>query len=99
MTAAVRDEVNRAKAMCERYAGEFEDSSSIGSSGTASKRAFHGPVQAVARHPPGSEEVLLPAAAPFYFFPELPQIQFYDRERLPVARRGRGRRPPTFARS
>jgi hypothetical protein len=33
-----------------------------------------------------------------YYFPELPQIQFYDRENFPGSTRSR-RRPPTFARS
>jgi len=83
MPAALRDELARAKLMCERYAGDFESFlldrlASMGlPNGRAATRFTH------------SLDLLLGKKQRYfqqpniYCFPELPQIQFYDRERFP----------------
>ena len=83
MPAGLRDEVNRAKAMCGRYAGEFEGFlfDRLARHGLGNGRST-----ARFRH---SLDILLGRKKSYvqqptiYFFPELPQIQFYDREDFP----------------
>jgi len=83
MPAELRDELSRAQAMCERYAGQFE-------SFLHDRLVGRGPVErpsaARFRH---SLDLLLGRKKVYfqqphtYFFPELPQIQFYDRNDFP----------------
>ncbi len=83
MPAALRDEVKRAKAMCERYAGEFEGF-------LVDRLVRHGldNGRSTARFRQ-SLDILVGRRKTFfqqptiYFFPGLPQIQFYDREDFP----------------
>ncbi len=83
MPASLRDELSRAKAMSERYAGQFE--------AFLEERLIRGSVAeerstARFRH---SLDILLGRKQIYfqqphtYFFPELPQIQFYDRNDFP----------------
>ena len=83
MPAALRDEVNRARTMCERYAGEFgaflED---------RLVRHGLGNGRSTARFRQSLDLLLGRKKTYFqqpniFFFPELPQIQFYDRENFP----------------
>ena len=83
MPAALRDELNRAKAMCERYAGEF-------GSFLVDRLVRHGlgDGRSTARFRQSLDILLGRKKSYFqqpniYFFPELPQIQFYDREDFP----------------
>ncbi len=83
MPAALRDAVARARASVERYAGEFEGF-------LLERLARHGLTQgrssARFRH---SLDLMLGRRKVYfqqpsnYLFPELPQIQFYERERFP----------------
>jgi aspartate beta-hydroxylase len=79
MPVELRDEVGRAQAMCERHASEFE--------GFIRDRLVHEGLSSARssdrfRH---SMQILLGKKRIYfqqpraYFFPELPQIQFYDR--------------------
>ena len=83
MPAALRDELARAEAMCDRYARDFEtflmdrlDDGKL-TTGRGAARFRHsldlllGKKQRYVQQPTN------------YFFPDLPQIQFYDRERFP----------------
>jgi aspartyl/asparaginyl beta-hydroxylase (cupin superfamily) len=81
LPAELRGEVGRAQAMCERYAAQFE--------AFLRERVSH----AVGRHISGrfndSLDILTGRRKIYfqeprqYFFPELPQIQFYDRSHFP----------------
>jgi aspartyl/asparaginyl beta-hydroxylase (cupin superfamily) len=83
MPAELRDEVSRAQAMCDRYAGQFEaflQDRLVGRGlveGRSTARFMH------------SLEILLGRKQIYFqqphtfFFPELPQIQFYDRNDFP----------------
>ncbi|HYR00337.1 MAG TPA: aspartyl/asparaginyl beta-hydroxylase domain-containing protein [Casimicrobiaceae bacterium] len=83
MPAALRDELARARAMCDRFAGDFE-------AFLMDRLERHGlpggPATARFRH---SLDLLLGRKQRYfqqpniYCFPELPQIQFYDRQRFP----------------
>jgi aspartyl/asparaginyl beta-hydroxylase (cupin superfamily) len=83
MPAALRDELSRAQAMCDRYAGQFEAflEDRLVRRGLADGRSA-----TRFRH---SLEILLGRKKIYfqqphtYFFPELPQIQFYDRNDFP----------------
>jgi aspartyl/asparaginyl beta-hydroxylase (cupin superfamily) len=83
MPAALRDELSRAQAMCNRYAGEFE---AFLLDRLASQGLVEGRSAARFRH---SLDILLGRKKIYfqqprtYFFPELPQIQFYDRSDFP----------------
>src|SRR4029453_14459101 len=83
MPAVLRDELARAKLMCERYAGDFE---SFLLDRLASRGLPTGPAATRFTH---SLDLLLGKKQRYfqqpniYCFPELPQIQFYDRERFP----------------
>ncbi len=80
MPAALRDELARAQAACDRYAGQFETflDDRLLRGGQAEGRAA-----TRFRH---SLDILLGRKKIYfqqphtYFFPELPQIQFYDRD-------------------
>ena len=80
MPAALRDELTRAQAACDRYAGRFETflDDRLLRGGQAEGRAA-----TRFRH---SLDILLGKKKIYfqqphtYFFPELPQIQFYDRD-------------------
>jgi aspartyl/asparaginyl beta-hydroxylase (cupin superfamily) len=83
LTTDLRDELTRVQAMCERYASEFEGF-------LRSRLAAHGVVEGRAAGRFGqSLDLLLGRKRIYfqqplnYFFPELPQIQFYDRSRFP----------------
>ena len=83
MPAALRDELARAQAACDRYAGQFETflDDRLLRGGLAEGRAA-----TRFRH---SLDILLGRKRIYfqqphtYFFPELPQIQFYDRDGFP----------------
>ncbi len=83
MPAALRDELSRAQAMCDRYAGEFE---AFLLDRLAGEGLVEGRSAARFRH---SLDILLGRKKIYfqqpqtYFFPELPQIQFYDRNAFP----------------
>ncbi len=83
MPAALRDELGRARKMCERYAGDFE--------GFLVERLFRhglGNDRSTARFRHsldillGRKQIYFQQPSMFYF-PELPQVQFYDREAFP----------------
>jgi aspartate beta-hydroxylase len=83
MPAALRDEVKRAKAMCDRYAGEFEGF-------LVDRLVRHGldNGRSTVRFRQSLDILLGRKQIYFqqpktYFFPGLPQIQFYDREDFP----------------
>ena len=79
----LRNDLMRARDMCARYAGEFESflRSRLAQYGLGDGRGF-----ARFRHSldilVGKKQIYLQQPQMFYF-PELPQIQFYDRERFP----------------
>ena len=76
-------ELGRAQEMCARYAKEFEAHllarmAASGYDAGASSRRFSRSVDMVlGRKKPYVQQPL------FYYFPELPQIQFYEREQFP----------------
>lgn len=78
LASEVRDDLARAQAMCERYAAELEGAirEAVAREGRASPRfaqsldLLFGRKQVYTQQPR------------FYFFPELPQIQFFDREQF-----------------
>ena len=79
----VRSEVARAQAQCDRYAAQFESflkNSLVGSGfadGRSSRRFTHS-LDIVF----GKKKIYFQDPR-YYFFPELPQIQFYDRKDFP----------------
>lgn len=74
MPAELRGEVARARAMCDRYAREFEGHMmSRLADGQASAR-FARSMDLVL----GKRQIYLQQPR-YYYFPELPQVQFYDR--------------------
>ena len=83
LTLDLRDELARAQAMCDRYAGQFE---SFLQERLAGHGLLAGRSSARFRH---SLDLLLGKKKIYfqqpqsYFFPELPQIQFYDRDAFP----------------
>ncbi len=83
MPATLRDEVSRAKAMCARYAGQFE---AFLVDRLAGQGLVEGRSSARFRH---SLDILLGRKQLYfqqprvYNFPELPQVQFYDRDAFP----------------
>ena len=83
MPATLRDDVSRAKAMCTRYAGQFE---AFLLDRLARQGLVDGRSAARFRH---SLDILLGRKQIYfqqprvYNFPGLPQVQFYDREAFP----------------
>ena len=83
MPVELRDEVSRAQAMCDRYAGHFE---AFLQERLVGQGLVEGRSAARFRH---SLDLLLGKKKVYfqqphtYFFPELPQIQFYDRNDFP----------------
>ena len=81
LPAEVRGELERAQAMCDRYAAQFEgflrDRIRARAEGRTSKRFDHS-LDILT----GRKRVYLQEPRQ-YFFPELPQIQFYDRSASP----------------
>jgi len=83
LTADLRDQMARAQVLCDRYAAQFE-------SFVRSRLAAHGLVEGRSGGRFGQSLDLLAGRKKIYFqqplnyfFPELPQIQFYDRGRFP----------------
>jgi aspartyl/asparaginyl beta-hydroxylase (cupin superfamily) len=82
LTLEMREEVDRAQTMRDRYAAQFEaflgERLASGLSGEPSTRRFKQSLDIML----GKTQIYFqqPHA---YFFPELPQIQFYDRDRFP----------------
>ena len=83
LTTELRDELARVQAICERYASQFEGF-------LRSRLAAYGNVEGRSAGRFGqSLDILLGRKKIYfqqplnYFFPELPQIQFYDRGRFP----------------
>lgn len=78
MPAALRDELGRAQAMGERYAAQFEAFLRGRLPGAASSRRFADSLDImIARKRVYYQEPRQ------YFFPELPQVQFYERRHFP----------------
>jgi aspartate beta-hydroxylase len=79
----LRKEVGRAQAMCERYASQFEASirDRLAAQGFVEGRSSQRFAQSldIIFH---KKKIYLQEPR-FYYFPELPQIQFYDRARFP----------------
>jgi aspartyl/asparaginyl beta-hydroxylase (cupin superfamily) len=79
MPKALQDELARARAMNERYQHEYEDHirARVAAAGAASPR-FRQSIDMML----GKKQVYVQQPL-FYYFPELPQIQFYEREAFP----------------
>jgi len=75
------NELNRAQATCERYAHQFEDylSAKVQAAGFDGSNSRFGRALDILH---GKRNVFLQEPRHFYF-PELPQIQFYDRDQFP----------------
>ena len=83
LPADLRDQVLHAKSMCDRYAVQFEKVlrdklSEHGLDESASSRRFRQSLDILA----GKKELYFQEPR-VYFFPELPQIQFFDRNEFP----------------
>lgn len=83
LTADLRDDVARARAMCDHYAGQFKTSlrdqlTAKGLVDQPSTRRFQQSLDLLVGKK--SRYVQEPSA---YFFPELPQIQFFERHEFP----------------
>ena len=78
MPAALRGDVERAQAMCQRYAAQFEEilRSELGDVGASARFAQSLDLLF------GKREVYLQQPR-YYYFPELPHVQFYEREQFP----------------
>lgn len=79
----LRKEMGRAKSMCDRYAAQFEDFLKQrlvggGPAGGPSTRRFAQSLDLLF----GKKKIYFQDPL-YYFFPELPQIQFYDRQDFP----------------
>lgn len=76
----LRDGVARARAMCDRYAGQFEDSlrSQLAKRGLVDKPSTRRFQQSLDMLVGKKERYVQEPSA--YFFPELPQIQFFERD-------------------
>jgi aspartyl/asparaginyl beta-hydroxylase (cupin superfamily) len=74
------EDLRRAKALCERYAKQFEDhiSGRLASLGTQPSPRFNQSLDLLF----GRKQLYLQQPSQYYF-PELPQMQFYGRENFP----------------
>ena len=87
----LRRELDRARAMGERYARKFEQFllerlQGAATPGEPTSARFRQSLDIML----GKKNIYFQQPQAFYF-PELPQIQFYEPQRLPLDRRGRGR--------
>jgi aspartate beta-hydroxylase len=83
MPATLRDEVARAQAMCDRLAGDFvaflmDRLESQGLPNGRGAERFRQSLDLLA-----GKKKRYSQQPSIYFFPELPQVQFYDRDRFP----------------
>jgi aspartate beta-hydroxylase len=82
LPAELRGELGRAQAMCERYAAQYEtflrDRVGRGLEERASTRRFRHSLDILF----GKRQIYFQQPK-YFFFPELPQIQFYDRNAFP----------------
>lgn len=82
----LREEANRAQAMCDRYAAQFENrlqekmAALVGKSGSSAPASlrFNESLEILF----GRKQVYFQQPQ-YYFFPSLPQIQFYERQDFP----------------
>ncbi len=76
-------ELRRAKETCERYAREYKDFLRDPARGARLRRArVQAALRAVARHHFGEKRIYVQEPR-YYYFPGLPNIQFYEREAFP----------------
>ena len=83
LTADLRADIERAGAMCQRYAREFEGSlvdrlANAGFKASPATARFSQSLELLF----GRRQVYFQRPI-YYYFPELPQIQFYERSRFP----------------
>ena len=82
LPADLRGEISRAQGMCERYAAQFEGFLLDRLSGSLAQTASPGRFRQSLDLMLGKKQIYFQQPHT-YFFPELPQIQFYDRDRFP----------------